>query len=428
MELTQRTRDVLLCIIALFLSLALLILGNSMLGTLLAVRLELEAYSSSLAGLVLAGYSLGFVLGSIFGIRIVKRVGHIRAFATFGAVATAAVLLHSLHLSVTGWMALRVIVGACVAGLMLVTESWVNARATEATRGTLLAVYMIVFYLAASSGNFLLALGDPSQFQLFVLAAVLIALSLVPLSLTQSPAPELHEGNRLGIGELMRLSSIGLLAALLSGVVMSAFSAVGPIYAVQSGLEIQQVSTYMGVAVLAAMLFQWPIGWLSDYLPRRLVILGVTLASLAAAVMAGIYSEPSLVWLFICSALFFGLASCLYALSLALTHDVLDHAQIVPASATLLLAFGLGTVIGPIGGAGAVQMLGPRGLFWFIAVTLALLAGLNLLAFWRQTAPKVAEQTHCIGVAPISTPVLMEIDPRNEDFEPLPDQAPESES
>jgi len=408
---SQRATDVMLCIMALFLSLTLLILGNSMLGTLLAVRMELESYNATVSGMVLACYSVGFVLGSIFCIRVVNRVGHIRAFATFGAVATAAVMIHSLHQSVPGWMILRLVVGYCVAGLMLVTESWVNARATATTRGALLAVYMIVFYLAASGGQFLLAAGDPAEFSLFVVAAVLLALSLVPLSLTRSPAPELQQGNRLSVVDLMRLSSLGLLAALLSGVVISAFSAVGPIYAVKSGLEIHQVSTFMGVTVLTAMLFQWPIGRISDFLPRRLVILGVTVGSMAAAGMAILFANSSLV------LLFFGLASCLYALGLALTHDVLDHTQIVPASATLLLAFGLGTVVGPIGGAVAVQVIGPHGLFLFITAVLAILACLSVLALVQQSAPPVAEQTQCVGIAPVSTPQLMEIDPRNEDFQ-----------
>ncbi len=416
-QVSQRATDVMLCIMALFLSLILLILGNSMLGTLLAVRMELESYNATLSGMVLACYSVGFVLGSIFCIRVVNRVGHIRAFATFGAVATAAVMIHSLHQSVPGWMILRLVVGYCVAGLMLVTESWVNARATATTRGALLAVYMIVFYLAASGGQFLLAAGDPAEFSLFVVAAVLLAMSLVPLSLTRSPAPELQQGNRLSIVELMRMSSLGLLAALLSGVVISAFSAVGPIYAVKSGLEIHQVSTFMGVTVLTAMLFQWPIGRISDFLPRRLVILGVTLGSMVAAGLAILFADSSLVLLFTFAALFFGLASCLYALGLALTHDVLDHSQIVPASATLLLAFGLGTIVGPIGGAVAVQVVGPHGLFLFITAVLAILAVLSVLALVQQSAPPVAEQTHCVGVSPICTPQLLEIDPRNEDFE-----------
>lgn len=107
---------------------------------------------------------------------------------------------------------------------------------------------------------------------------------------------------------------------------------------------------------------------------------------------------------------------------------MLEHTQIVPASAILLLAFGLGTVVGPIGGAMAIQVAGPRGLFWFIATTLALLAGIAVKALLRQIAPPVAEQTHCIGIAPVSTPVLMELDPRNEDFEPLAEPSPEPEN
>jgi MFS family permease len=411
---------VVVSIIALFLSLVLLVMGNGMLGTLLAVRLELEGFEPALAGLVLAMFSVGYVAGSLYGIRVVERVGHIRAFAAFGAVAVVAILLHPLHVSVASWMVLRLVVGLCIAGLMLVTESWVNTRATTATRGKLLGVYMVLFFLAAASGQFLLALGDPVQHQLFSLAAILVSLSLIPLLLTRSPSPTPHEHGveQIGVRTLLRVQAFGLFAAFLGGVTTSAFSAVGPMFAVKVGLGLSQISLFMGIATLAAMVFQWPVGLLSDRLPRGLVIVGVTAASLAASLAAALFGTASTVALFVLVALFVGTSSSLYALSLALTHDALHHTQIVPASATLLLVFGVGTVVGPVGGAAAMSLLGPGGLFFFTSGALAALL-FSAGTLWRQPAPPVQEQTHCYGVSPVATPVLMEIDPRNETFKPL---------
>ncbi|MFW7378952.1 MAG: MFS transporter [Oligoflexus sp.] len=273
--------QVIISIIALFFSLVLLVVGNGMVGTLLAIRLGLAGIATSQAGVVLALYSVGFVIGSIYGPRLVKRVGHIRSFATFGAIVTAAILIHPMYISVTSWMLLRLVVGFCVAGLMLVTESWVNARATAQTRGTLLAIYMIIFYLAAASGQFLLALGDAEHYHLFLFAAILVTLSLVPISLTRSPAPDLHESPRMSLRELWQVSPASLSVAVLSGTVISAFSAVGPIYAIQVGLETTEVAKFMGVAILSAMIFQWPIGFLSDYFQRSRIIFFVALASIS---------------------------------------------------------------------------------------------------------------------------------------------------
>ena len=412
-------RQVVLSILALFSSLSLLVVGNSMLSTVLALRLELEGFLAGVSGTVLACYAIGFVLGSIYGIRVVNRVGHIRAFAALAALAMAAVLLHPLYVSPIAWGALRLIVGFCLAGLMLITESWINARATNENRGTLLAVYLVLFFLASAGGQFLIILGSPLSYSLFSLAAILIALSVIPISLTRSPAPEIQTNDPLPLAQLWKKAELGLAGAFLSGIVTAAFTAAAPIYAVRVGLAIEQVSLFMGVSVIAAMLFQWPIGRLSDFFPRGRVILGAATGSMLAALAASWLGPISLTALFVSVSLFFGLISSLYALSLALTLDSLDATQIVSASATLLLAFGLGTVIGPIGGAAMITLAGPHGLFWFVATVLLVLMLIAVHAQFRQPGPTVEEQTHCIIAPPVATHVITELDPRNEEFEPL---------
>jgi MFS family permease len=421
-------RQVIISIFALFSSLAFLVVGNSMLGTLLAVRMELEGFKASVTGGVLAFYSVGFVIGSIYGIRVVNRVGHIRAFASFAALATAGVLLHPLGVNALFWALLRMVVGFCLAGLMLVTESWINSRATTENRGMLLAIYLVLFFLAAAAGQFLLGLGDPLQFPLFTVAAVLIVLAVIPISLTRSPAPEIQEGVRLGLAQLWKIAKLGLAGAFLAGVLVSAFSAAAPIYAVRSGLAIEQVSVFMGISVLAAMLLQWPVGYLSDYFPRGLVILGIAAGGLAAALAAAIFGTLTMLTMYITAALFNGLVSSLYAVSLALTHDQLDQSQIVPASATLLLCFGLGTIIGPVGGATSMTLIGPSGLFWFATVVLVLLILTSVHTNAHQPGPAVENQVHCVGVSPVTTHVITELDPRNEEFEPYSEPEAELES
>jgi MFS family permease len=414
-------------ILALFASLVLLVAGNGMLGTVAALRLEIEGFPARIAGPVLACFSLGFVLGSLLAIRIVQRVGHIRAFAVFGAVATATALVHALHVSVPAWMALRFVLGFCVAGLMLVAESWANARATAQNRGALLAVYMVLFYLAASSGQFLIVLGDPATHHLFIIAAILIALSLVPLSLTRSPVPELGTAGRLGIRSLWRVSQVGVAGALLSGVAISAFASIGPIYAVRMGLGVRNVATFMGVAILAAMALQWPVGYLSDFVLRRRVILGVTTGAVIAGILTAVLGYWSTTWLYGTVAVFYGLTACIYPLCLALTNDALQENEIVPAAASLLLAYGIGTIAGPVLGGASLTYFGPGGLFLFSALALTMLLPLGLRPLARKQAAPLAEQTHAVAVAPVTTPVIMELDPRNEDFtevsaeEPPPD-------
>jgi MFS family permease len=401
---------------ALFLSLALLTAGSNLLGTLLGLRLELEGYPAARTGLVLAFHAVGFVLGSLYSERIIRRVGHIRAFTVFGALACAAVLTHSLYVQADLWIALRLLTGFCIAGLLLIVESWVNGVATSSTRGSLLGIYLLLYYLAAAGGQLLIGLGNPGAFHLFSLAAILVALSLVPLSLTRSIAPQLPEATRVRGRIVLRHAPLAAIAALLSGVAMSAFTSMGPIYATRIGLDRQELSWFMSMAVLSAMLFQWPVGRLSDYLPRNRVVLALGLAGVVAAAFSALQSGQALWLLFLAAGLYVGCASSVYPLSLALAHDQMHHDEIVGTNAALLLSFGLGTIAGPIGGAVCIWLIGPSGLFMFAA---SVMGALSVVAayYWKtRTQVPVAEQEQFVAVSPVATPALMELDPRDDTY------------
>lgn len=396
----------------LFAGLVLLVTGNAMLGTIAALRLEIEGFDPGVIGVVLALTSLGFVTGSVYGVRIVQRVGHIRAFAAFAGVAGAAAAAHPLVVAVAPWLVLRFLLGFCVAGLMLVTESWINGRAVERTRGALLATYMVLFFLAASGGQFLVALGDPGKHALFAVAGILVVLAMVPIALAASSPPELGEASRLGLRVLWQRSELGLAGAATSGVVLGAFGTLGPVYAYEMGLPVDEVAVFMGLSILAAMVLQWPMGYLSDRLPRRLVIIGIAATAAASAVATATFGGRSPLHLYAGAALLYGVAACIYPLCLALTHDLLSKSQIVPASSTMLLVNGIGAVAGPVIGGVAISAFGPRGFMYFLAGSLALLVALGLHSLLRERSPKVAEQSHCVGVAPVSTAALVELDPR----------------
>lgn len=415
-------RKTLIRVVALFASMALLIAGNGLLSTLLSVRLELEAFSTASTAVVLSIYSLGFIAGSLWLDRVIHRVGHIRSFAAFAALYSACILAFPLHVSVSGWIVLRVLTGFCIAGLTLVMESWLNGRATVENRGRLLATYMVVFFLAAACGQLLLRLGSPAQLPLFSLAGILVALAVIPLALTRESAPEILPAPRLRLRELARHAPLGVAAAVSAGVVTSAFSGAGPIYAVRIGLAPETIALFMAGPIVASMLVQMPVGWLSDRLPRKSV-LGVTaLAALAVALAIPLAGQLGYGPLAATIALHVALASVLYPMSLAITHDALDAHHVIPANATLLLSFGLGTVIGPLAAPLAMAVWGPNGLFRFIAGALALLVLLLFALQRRQPTVPVAEQVHgVVALPPGASPQATELDPRADagDFEAL---------
>jgi MFS family permease len=108
----------------------------------------------------------------------------------------------------------------------------------------------------------------------------------------------------------------------------------------------------------------------------------------------------------------YGLAACIYPVCLALTHDMLSPAQVVPASRAMLLVNGIGAVAGPVVGGFAISLMGPSGLMLFLAAALGVLVALGLHSLAVERAPPVAEQSHCVAVAPGSTAIITALDPK----------------
>lgn len=174
---------------ALLLAVAFLLMGNGLQSTLLPVRAQIESFSTLSIGIMGSAYYVGFALGCLYCPHVVRAVGHIRAFTAMVAVASTVALLHILFLAPAVWWPLRGLTGFCFAGLYLVIESWLNDRATNQTRGTIIGIYTFVNLTVITVGQFMITLYDPAGFALFALASILVSLAAVPLALTRSSAP-----------------------------------------------------------------------------------------------------------------------------------------------------------------------------------------------------------------------------------------------
>ncbi|AMQ89045.1 MFS transporter [Marinobacter sp. LQ44] len=406
---------------ALILSIVLLVSGNAFLMTLLGIRLSIEEVSPNVIGWVLVCYSVGFVLGTLYVHKIIGRVGHIRAFAAFAAMAAVVSLMYPMAVSMIFWAVLRVLSGFTIAGVLVVIESWFSSRATNANRGALFAVYQIVFYLSAAGGQLIVNVGDPGSFLPFSLAAILLTLALIPLALTRMEAPAIEQVQRMSIFKLGRESFSGVAGALISGVMIGGFYALGPVYATLVGLDVARTSTFMASAIVAAMLLAWPLGRVCDRFDRRRVMFWVAMMAAASAVGVGVFGAASLPLLTLLVGLFTGLSATLYPIAVAITNDRMDSNRIVAASATLLLSYGIGSVIGPITMAELINIMGPSGLFYGNAGFLVLLAVVTSYRISHTDDVPVEKQEHFVPAMPEASPVLSELDPRNTEFHESPE-------
>lgn len=367
---------------ALLLGIGLLMLGNGLQGSLLGVRAAQEGFGSSLTGLVMSGFFVGFLLGSTWTPRAVRRVGHIRVFAALAAIASVAILIHALLVHPAVWAVMRFVTGLCFAGIFVVAESWLNDRAANEMRGQLLAIYMATTFLGMGGGQLMLNVASPQRADLFILVSVLISLAVVPILLSASPAPESAAPKPVGLGHLYKVSPLGTVGTFGAGMTNGTVFGMGAVYAHQAGLSVAEVSIFMGALILGAAVLQWPIGKLSDLIDRRKVITATTFAAAATALVANQAAGWADVWLLALAGLFGGLGLTIHSLCLAYTNDYLEPAEMVAASSGLVLVLGMGSILGPLLVGWIMDLVGPPGFFWWLA---GVHAAIGVFAIWRMT-------------------------------------------
>jgi MFS family permease len=396
---------------SLLVAIFVLMSGSGFLATLISLRLERTGTTSLLIGLVATCYFLGLTVGSLRVAPVIRRVGHIRAFAAFLSLFSASALTYAVHQDAALWAGLRFIDGFCMAGVFVCIESWLNERAEPQTRGAVLAAYMIALYAGQAIGQFLLNLGVATPALPFMAASILLSLATIPVVLTRIVGPALDTGAPLSMRRLYAASPLGIVGAATTGMMIGAFYALGAVHARRLGLDLAGTATFMSVVIFGGVVLQWPIGRLSDRFDRRVVIAGTFAAAFLVSVGIGIvgsFSPGRLLMLL--GGLFGGLSFALYPLCVAHTNDHLSREERVAASGGLVLAYSVGAAAGPIAGAGAMGLLGPAGLYIFIA----LCAGATLcFALWRQriSAPVPDALQQPYQILPRTTPISASLDP-----------------
>jgi MFS family permease len=374
----------------LLLGMGVLMLGAGLQGTLLGLRATLEGFPALLTGTIMSCYYVGYVLGTVIVLPLVRQIGHIRVFAALAAVASMAILVQGSFVNPLVWAAMRLVSGLCFAGIYVVAESWLNDRSSRANRGRLLAVYMLVLYVGLGAAQFLLIVSNPLTPNPFMLVSVLISLAMVPIMVSAQQLPARSVPQEVSLPDLYRNSPLGVVGVTVSGLISATIFSMGPVYARLSGLATTKVATFMGVSILAAAVTQYPVGRLSDRMDRRTVIAAVcTLATLVAGSIVAFPAMPHAVFLTL-AALFSGLVLTLYSLSISHVNDKLEPAQMVAASSALLLLNGTAAAIGPVLAGALMAKFGPRAYFATLATLTGVLAVYDL---WRKSRRKPVPPT-----------------------------------
>ncbi|MEL6205271.1 MAG: MFS transporter [Pseudomonadota bacterium] len=397
---------------ALLLGMCLLMIGNGLQGTLMGVRGALEGFSTLQLSLITSAYFLGFLGGSRIAPIIIRRVGHVRVFAFLGSLISAVLILYPVVTIAWAWMLLRIVIGFCLSGVYITAESWLNNSTTNETRGQTLSAYMIVQMLGIVTAQAIFAFGDPSGFILFIVPSVLVSLSFAPILLSIQPTPAFEATRSMSLRELYAASPLGMVGMFLLGGIFAGQFGMSAVYATEAGLSLTQISAFVSAFFLGAMLLQYPIGWLSDRMDRRILILGTAAVGSAVSAVAVLFGADF--WVIVAVAfLNGGLGQPLYALLIAYTNDYLQLEDMAGASAGLLFVNGVGAILGPMLIGWGLGALGPAGYWVFMTANMAAIALYAAFRMTRRPSAYAAEDDYeAVSYAPVTptaSPVLHEV-------------------
>jgi MFS family permease len=397
-----------LALSAILVAIAIVSVGNGLLSVFLAVRMTAEHFSTATTGFVVTGYSVGFVAGSFLIASVARRVGHIRTFVAFAAVAALACLAFPLAIDPYAWAVLRIVTGVGAAGMFVIAESWLAAKAPAELRGGIFAVYMVTNKVTYGSGQLLLIVGDPAGLALFMAAAACFILCLIPISLTRAEGPPVPERGGMNIARLFALSPMTVVAAVFAGMINSSVVNVGALYAAELHLSTREIAWFAAAIQFGSLLLQFPIGRLSDRGDRRRVLLGVCLGSAVLAVAIALFGGAN-IWLLLgLGALYGGLSFTVYPIAMSHAADHAAPGEMVAVSSAMLGIWGIGSIAGPILATQLMSLVGPAGLFWYASAMLLMLAAYTA---WRMSKRAAPAQTAPFVAMP-QTPPPSVLDPR----------------
>lgn len=330
----------------LFLGILFIGLGNGLQGTLSSWRADYEGFSVITTGLVMSGYFIGAFVSSMISPNQIQKTGQIRTYAAYASIASTAILIQILFIEPPVWFIARFLSGFCIAGIMIIVEGWLNSISSNENRGQIFSIHMGVVWAGLALGQGLFAVDDPSGVNLFLLASILLSVSLIPILLTEIKAPDAEIQESLGIKALWRASPAGLITIGVSGLASAGFFGVGTIYAIKAGLNVSETALFMTLFIGFGAVSQLPLGWLSDKIDRRKVILLCCVMVTSICVLLSIFEFSKTVFL-ILNGLIGASTLPLYSLGVAQTNDRLKPNQMVSASGTIVLVYSIFASLGP---------------------------------------------------------------------------------
>jgi MFS family permease len=386
---------------ALFVGMFMLMVGNGLQGTLLGLRGEAEGFTTFELSIVMSAYFLGFLFSSRYTPELIRRVGHVRVFAALGSMISAVLVAYPVLIEPWAWTLGRVIIGFCFCGVYITAESWLNDASSNENRGKSLSLYMITQMAGIVFAQWIVSQGDISGYVLFIIPSILVSLAFAPVLLSVRPMPAFAATKPMKLRDLINASPLACFGMFMLGGVFSAQFGMSAVYGSRVGLTVSEISLFISAIYVAALILQYPIGWLSDRMDRRALIVWISLIGGAGSMIA--FLVPGYYALIVISgAIVGGMSNPLYALLIAYANDYLEKEDMAAASGGLLFINGVGAIMGPLIVGFIMDRLGNNGFWLYTAVLMASVGFYGIYRATQRSREDLETESATVPYAPVS--------------------------
>ncbi|RXJ72824.1 transmembrane transport protein [Veronia nyctiphanis] len=382
-------------------------ISHNLFFIMLPIRMKETGYETSNIGLAMSMFAVGAICAGLFGSRAVMRVGHIRAFASMAAMLAIISVVHSYSNDIFLTAALRMMAGFCYVTSFITLESWLNVLSDRSNRGRVYGTYQICFAVGFGTAPFLFSLYNEQDPRVFGVISVFLCFSLIIMSMSRLPAPELPEKSApMSLSTLWRYSPSGTISCFCAGLINASSVSLIALYAYGKGISGIWLSLILGSYQMGGLLTQFPTGWLADRFDKRVIASGLMVMGVLSNSMI-VYDYFNPMPIEVLAVLFWisgGSGVALFPLAVTQVFDHISPKEAMPATSSMQILLGCGGIIGPIVASNLMNSFSIVWLYYYvIAVHIFVFAFLTTrkLIFRTETLPATTQFQ--VNVQPLPT-------------------------
>jgi MFS family permease len=349
--------------------------SQGLLLPLIAIIFENDGVSSSLNGFHATGLYIGVLLASPLMENPLRKFGFKPLILVGGSAVILALFLFPVWKFFWFWFLLRLLIGIGDHMLHFGTQTWITTFSPKNRRGRNISLYGLFFGLGFAVGPMMTRLIEYGEAVPFIISAIisLVAWLFVWFLKNEHPDQEIETTSFFGtftrFGQVAKYAWVSLLPPFGYGFLEASLNGNFPVFALRNGIGIDGVSIILPAFAIGSIVFQLPLGILSDRFGRRKILLFVMLSGFLSFMAAG-FLQDSVVGLTICFFIAGMLVGSTFSLGISYMTDLLPRALLPAGNLMCGIFYSFGSISGPFIGGLAIQHIQGASFFYVISLML----------------------------------------------------------